>query len=216
MPPADHDALDAAVFHDLVHLLRMTDVTVADDRHRDAFGNLTDGIPICITGIPLHFGATVDGECLDADVFQLMCQLRSDNAFGVPTESNLRGDGCVWQTIHHCGCQLHESVGCFEQGGSRHLTGHFLGWTSEVEVDEIGMGMIDDSLSCLRHRPGVVTKDLYTHRTLLFAEVDGFPHHSCPRLTESLMTNSVTSTSAPSSLHNCRYTMSVNPAMGAR
>ena len=97
--------------------------------------------PVCLACIHLRAGTSVNGQCRNAAILQLLCQVHYYFMIGIPSQSGFHGDryfDCIYHGtgyFQHLGDILqHACTGTFAC--------HALHGAAEVDVEYIGVGLL--------------------------------------------------------------------------
>ena len=71
----DHNAITSAFFHQRLRFLWRIYISVSNDGNRNCFFDSADRIPVCLSGIVLLTGASMNGHCCCTRIFYDFCNL---------------------------------------------------------------------------------------------------------------------------------------------
>jgi hypothetical protein len=192
-------------------------IAISNHRHTDRTRHGVDHLPVRLAAVSLRAGAAVDRDRAHAAILESLGHLHRIDRLPVPANADLGGHrNHAADRTGHPGCHLGEQWAVLEQRRTAVLRHHLVHRATEVDVDEIRLFPIDDFAGRLAHALAVGTEQLHAHRPLPVGELGVFPRPVVRCRMPSAETNSVTITSAPSSLQIWRNTTSVTPAIGAR
>ena len=127
---------------------------------------LSDECPIGFTRVHLAARSSVDSQCFDAAILQLLSQTDNHLVLVVPSEASLHGDG-EFHGFHHSSGDVEHQWDILQHTCSCTLSSHFLHGATEVDVEHIGMGCCLHHACCFHHRFHVASIDLHGYGTLL-------------------------------------------------
>ena len=99
----------------------------------------------------------------------------------IPAQTSLGGNGCM-NGVDDCTRYFEHFRHIAKETSSCSFACYFLDRTAEIDVDEVGFGLLNDEGS-VTHRLGFTTVDLYSHRS--------FGIEAMSRTSASALTNSV-------------------------
>ena len=170
---ADHDGIDAVAIEAFFRALGCTHIPVPYNgyAHARVILHRADEGPIGFTAVHLAARATMDSEFLNTAVLESFgkindegCSIGQIEARFIPTKAGFAGDGSVNGIDNRFG-DLEHFWYIFEQTCACSFARHFLNRTSEIDIDEIGMSLLDYTRS-IRHTLGVTSVDLDGDRSL--------------------------------------------------
>ena len=129
--------------------------------------HLADERPVGLAGVHLRPGASVDGQGLDAAVLQLFGQGGDDAVSVVPSQAGLHGHGRIGYGIDHGPRDFQHQGNVLQHAGSGALAGHALHGAAEVDVENVGVSLLDYDLCCIAHGLDEATVNLYGHGALV-------------------------------------------------
>ena len=82
----DHNGIHSILFETLFTDFGGSDIAITDDRdlHAGILFYLADQCPVCLSGIHLCSGTSVDGKGGDTAILQLFSQVYDDPVVGIP------------------------------------------------------------------------------------------------------------------------------------
>lgn len=205
----DHDGIDTVLFETFFSAFRGGDISVSDDGDVDSgtVFDFPDKGPIGIAAIHLRTGATVDSKFPDSAVLEGFSKgnnkiLRHPGisnsrypeginarrqVFIIPSETRLGGDGGM-NGVDDSACDIEHFRDIAKESGASTFSSHFLDRTAEIDIDEIGLGGLDDPCG-LRHRFGITAVDLNGYGSFgimdgEFARRGGDVTHECVGIDE--------------------------------
>ncbi len=183
---ADHHAVNAIFFNGFARIVDGADVAVSDDRDADArvAFHAADERPVGLAGIHLRARAPVDGEGFDAAVLEAFGQFDDERAVvgagdgergvehgrSVPAEPRFHGYGSSDGT-HDSPRDVEQKRHVSQHSRACAFARHFFYGATEIQVDEIGRGLLFDDLRGIGNGNRVATVDLNAYGT--FGGVDG-------------------------------------------
>ena len=167
---ANHDGIYAVAVEALAGTLGCCHVAVTYYRyvHARIVLHLADERPVGLAGVHLCTRAAVYGESLYAAVLQLLGKGYNDFVVGIPPEARLHRHGDVDGIDHGTGYGKHLRH-VLKHSCTGTLACHALHGAAEVEVEHVGMSLVDDNARRLDHGFNLATVNLYGHRALLVA-----------------------------------------------
>ena len=141
---ADHQAGAVGLFADTDHIVRAADVTIADDGDRELCGDFGDEWPVGVAAVALHFGATVNGECLCAFALDDVADFAGDDGIVVPASADFSGHGGAGDCAHHGADNFADFGGIAQHRGAGIHTDHAICGTTEIDVDKVGLQAIGE------------------------------------------------------------------------
>ena len=174
----DHDGIDTVFIETFLGAFGGGDISVSDDGDVDSgtVFDFPDKGPIGIAAVHLRTSATVDSKFLDSAVLESFCQIDDEGCSirqierrFIPSEAGFASDGGM-DSVDHSACDIEHFRDIAQESGTGTFSGYFLDRTAEVNVDEVGLGSLDDACG-LSHRFGITSVDLNGYRS--FSIMDG-------------------------------------------
>ncbi len=169
--PPHHDSVDTVAFESLPRLFRRGDVAVPHDGyvHPRVTLDFPDERPVGLTGVHLRARPPVNRQCRYAAVLQLLGQRDDYLAVVVPSQSRLDshrdGDG-----IDYGARDGQHTRDVLQQSRARTLARHALHGATEVQVEHVRAGPVDDQLCRVAHGCRVLAVDLDGHGAFFIAD----------------------------------------------
>ena len=189
---SDHDGVHAKPFLIGNRFLRTVDVAVPDDRdgHARVVLHLADERPVGLAAVLLRTRASMDGDCLYADILQPFRHLHDGFVRTLPPQTRLHGHRQI-HGLDDCGSQRDHLGNVLQNGRPRSFADNLLDRAAPVDVDKIGMGL-RRQLRRRNERLLGAAKDLHAIRTLLLGEIhltDAFFHRPGKRVRGNKLRN---------------------------
>ena len=162
-----HDGIYAEFIETILSLFRGSNITISNDRYVYAriILHLTNKRPVGITTVHLAACSTVNSQFGYTAILQRF-RYRGDNAIVIiPSEASFHSNRCI-DRFHHCSGNIQHLRDIFQQSRTRTFSRHFLDWTTEIYIDEIGLSLLYDACS-ICHTLGFATIDLDGYRAFL-------------------------------------------------
>ena len=110
----------------------------------------------------------MDGQRLDATVLQLLCQRGDDELLVVPTQTGLSRHGNT-DGIDHLLRNLQHLGNVLQHTCTGTLARHFLHGTTEIQVDDVRAGLLDN-LGSFNHCIDITAVDLDAYGPFLVTD----------------------------------------------
>ena len=164
-----HHGIHAVTLERLFGLFGRADVSVANDGYAYARVLLHAAYqsPVSFASVHLGAGASVYGQGLNAAVLQLFGKVFDDDVLRVPTKPCLHRYG-HFHRVDNRPRYLQHQRNVAQHTCSGTLAGHLFHRTTEVKVNQIGLGRLHN-LGRFGHRLCVAAVYLYAHGPLVVA-----------------------------------------------
>ena len=175
-----HYGIHTVAVETFAHTLLGADVAVSydGDMHARIVLHLAYQCPVGLALIHLRTGAAVDGKGLYAHVLKTLCQVNDERravwevkARSIPPKASLYRDRGVGDSLHHGLGYLKKQGHVLEHAATSPLAGNLSDRTTEVEVQYIGMCLVNHYPGRLTHGIHVLAVDLYCHGALVLANL---------------------------------------------
>ena len=181
--PPYHDSIHAITFKTFTCPLRSRDVPIPNYRnmHTRIILYLTNQSPVGLTCVHLRTGSPMNGERLNATVLQLLGQVNDYLMVVIPSQACLHRYQCPWHSIYDSTGDSQHLRHVLQHTCSSPLACHFLYGATEIQVQHIGVSLIDDDSGGFAHGVNEPPVDLNGNGTFIIGHLQLFEasvHHA--------------------------------------